>query len=131
MDLTNTIAPDDNTNPQSGSTKPGLAAESVFIESKEPVVEKISPHVETLSKSEVETAAEKQVFSLAQDDNSSNTPTSASTPSDKDKKSSVVNKTTKSTVLHSIEHPADKLTEIADKEEEEFINQVNTAHGTQ
>ncbi|RJR26886.1 hypothetical protein C4561_03870 [candidate division WWE3 bacterium] len=44
-------------------------------------------------------------------------------------KTTIVDKTDKITELHHVQHPKDKLTSIADLEEEEFISEVETAHG--
>jgi hypothetical protein len=41
----------------------------------------------------------------------------------------VVDKTNIKTDTHTVVHTHDKLTSIADKEEEEFIKEVETAHG--
>lgn len=41
----------------------------------------------------------------------------------------IVDKTKEKTKIHHLEHPQDKLTSIADAEEEDFIEEVEAAHG--
>jgi len=41
----------------------------------------------------------------------------------------IIDKTKEKTKIHHLEHPLDKLTSIADTEEEDFIEEVEAAHG--
>lgn len=44
-------------------------------------------------------------------------------------KPNIVDKTDLPSTLHHIQHPHDKITDLADREEEEFIKDVKAAHG--
>ena len=150
MDLTNTIAFDDNTNPQSNATPtpqtfgpqpmagkfPGAITGEIppVVEAiVQPKVEQKPNITEVVLKPEVqqkvEVITQLQTLSSAKDDDTTNAPP-VTTLSIKDN-TNVVDKSSQIKPVRHIEHPGDKLTAIADKEEEEFIQQVQVAHGKQ
>jgi hypothetical protein len=49
-------------------------------------------------------------------------------PTQTEQKPNIVDKTSQPTNLHHIQHPHDKITDLADREEEEFIKDVAAAH---
>ena len=98
--------------PSTPETPPAATPEKTSTPEKQPVVEK--PGAAPASPTQPTTDTTTPQI----------TPASAVKP-----KTPVVDKTDKITELHHVQHPKDKLTSIADIEEEEFISEVETAHG--
>lgn len=94
-------------------------------ESSQPIIETTIKNIETAPKSENEPLYETPATK-------SDTNDTKQTPQNIIKAVSspkILGKSNEVTHLHHIQHPQDKLTAEADKEEEDFITEVETAHG--
>ncbi len=120
--------PDDNTDDNTISVRPGSAFEKGFVPKapEKPEIPAILASPETQPAPEIQPVPQSPLYNEPKNEQLPSEPAPIPTPPPTQ---SVVDKTEQITSLHEIKSTEDELTKEADEEEEHFIEEVEKQHG--